>query len=152
MFGFLRKAAPPQVDPGVQDAFVERVRTAAEAVRQALPLETQQILDYSPGSLARLDQVALQVQRGEFTLTPLQRVGIAAYVYEVARGCHGGLYEVCDDEDPVVLVVGEPEFAVCLCAISHVERRLAGHEPEPLPAFYARHVDAVRAARSEVVR
>ena len=63
-------------------------------------------LDYTPGSIHALDAALEAAHVGALALTPMQTVGAAAYLYEVRRE-HGGLYEVCDDEDPVVLVCGE---------------------------------------------
>lgn len=147
MFGFLKNTQ--HVDEDAQDEFVERVHTAAEEFLTAV--SDQSALDYSLQSLGALDSVLDDAHQGRITLTPMQTVGAAAYLYEVARRHYGGLYEVCDDEDPVVLVTGEPEFDVCLCAIAKVERRIRGGEAEALPAFFQRYVSAVNARASVTI-
>jgi len=148
MFGFLRNTQ--QVDEEVQDEFIERVTGAAQAFLEAVP--DTSALDYSVESIAALDAVLEEAHRGLLTLTPMQRVGAAAYLYEVGRRHYGGLYEVCDDEDPVVLVTGEPEFDVCLCAISKVERRLRNGAADTLPEFFQHYVRAVNARASDTIR
>ncbi len=77
---------------------------------------------------------------------------MAAYLYEVARRSHGGQYEVCDNDDPAVLVTGQPAFDVCLCGISRGERTLEGKVDEPLAAFFGRFEAAVAAARPAILR
>ncbi len=152
MFGFLNKTQVRYVDPQVQDEFVQKVSAAADAFLLAIEPAERAAYDFSPGSVIRLDAAAARVRDGALELTPLQRVGMAAYLYEVARRHQGGIYEVCDDDDPVVLVTGDPQCEICLCAISRVERNLAGAQPEPLSDLYARYVDAVQADRPELVR
>ncbi|AHV94020.1 hypothetical protein [Bordetella holmesii] len=149
MFGFFKKQAP-EPNPEVQAEFGERVNAAAADFLAALPDASR--FDYLPASVALLDSVAAQVRAGEFSLTPMQRVGMAAYLYEVARRSHGGQYEVCDNDDLVVLVTGQPDFDVCLCGISRVERTLSGKEDEPLLAFYRRYEAAVSAAAPATLR
>ncbi|CFW31188.1 Uncharacterised protein [Bordetella pertussis] len=149
MFGFRRKDTQ-QYDQEAQDAFVERVAAAARDFVAAVPAGAG--LDYSPASIAALDAVLEQAHLGALALDPVQRVGAAAYLYEVARRRHGGLYEVCDDDDPVVLVTGEPEFDVCLCAIAKVERRIDAGPQEDLRPFFGRYEQAVAARRPDIIR
>ncbi|MBO1113984.1 hypothetical protein [Bordetella petrii] len=148
MFGFLRNTQ--QVDEEVQDEFIERVNSAAEAFLAAVP--DTPALDYSIESVTALDAVLEEAYQGRLTLTPMQTVGAAAYLYEVGRRHYGGLYEVCDDEDPVVLVTGEPDFDVCLCAISKVERRVRNGAADTLPEFFQHYVRAVTARSSDTIR
>src|SRR3546814_3302128 len=139
MFGFLRNTQ--EVDEEVQDEVIVRVNSAAEAFLAAVP--DTPALDYSIESVTALDAVLEEAYQGRLTLTPMQTVGAAAYLYEVGRRHYGGLYEVCDDEDPVVLVTGEPDFDVCLCAISKVERRVCNGAADTLPEFFQPYVRAV---------
>ncbi len=147
MFGFLKTPLP--VDEDVQDEFIERVQAAAEDFLTVVP--ERSALDYSPESVIGLESVLDEAYRGRLTLSPMQTVGAAAYLYEVARRHYGGLYEVCDDDDPVVLVTSEAGFEVCLCAISKVERRLQHGEAEALTTFFQRFVSAVNARESVTI-
>ncbi|AZY51429.1 hypothetical protein [Bordetella avium] len=151
MFGLFKKKAQAVLpNPEVQAEFIDRVSQAAADFLAAL--SDTQGLDYQPASVALLDRVAARVRAGTLSLSPMQRVGMAAYLYEVARRAHGGQYEVCDNDDPVVLVIGEPVFDVCLCGISRVESTLQGRVQEPLAVFYGRFEAAVRAARPALLR
>jgi hypothetical protein len=134
MFDFIKRVKKDEA-ARLQVEFIQNVRQAAiqfQDVARAQALE----LDFSEQSLTLADRIIAMAHAGSITLDPLQRLGAAAYVYEVAREHYGGLYEVCDEEDPVVLVTGEPEFDVCLCAISKVEKLVSDPTQEPLALFF----------------
>ena len=161
MFDFLTQATQQEKE-AVQGEFIENVQRAAAGFTTAVASFTLDAqgrgapysagLDYSVSSLVLLDHIVERVRAKEVTLRPMQTIGISAYIYEVARRHHSGLYEVCDDDDPVVLVTGEPEFDVCLCAISFINSRLAGEADEPLSTFFDRYVAAVNARASVIIR
>lgn len=161
MFDFLTQRTA-QADLDVQAEFVANVSQAAQRFTDAAQvrlLDTQGRgspytagLDYSVTSMAIVDTLVHDVIAGTLSLDAMQTLGMSAYIYEVARRHHGGLYEVCDDDDPVVLVTGEPDFDVCLCAISFVTQRLALGTDETFPAFMARYVAAVQAKASTTIR
>src|SRR3546814_8250484 len=85
MFGFLKNTQ--QVDEEVQDEFIERVNGAAEAFLAAVP--DTAALDYSIESVAALDAVLDDAHNGRLSLTPMQTVGAAAYLYEIGRRHYG---------------------------------------------------------------
>ena len=161
MFDFLTQRTE-QADPDVQAEFVTNVSQAAQRFTDAAQgrlVDAQGRtapytagLDYSVSSMTIVDTLLDEVAAGTLVLDPMQTLGVSAYLYEVARRHYGGLYEVCDDDDPVVLVTGEPDFDVCLCAISFITQRLASGTDEPSPSFMARYVDAVRAKASTTIR
>jgi hypothetical protein len=82
----------------------------------------------------------------------MQTVGAAAYLYEVGRRAHGGLYEVCDDEDPVVLVCGQPGTEVCFGAIAKVERRIRYGAAEAIPPYFEQFMAALQAGEARTIR
>ena len=82
----------------------------------------------------------------------MQTVGAAAYLYEIGRRAHGGLYEVCDDEDPVVLVCGDPGFEVCFGAIAKVERRIRYGASEAIPAYFELFTTALQTGEAQTIR
>ncbi len=153
MFGFFRKKARPlDVAQEVQAEFIERVIAAAADFVAALPAELAAQMDFSPASLAGLDAVAERVRSGELALTPMQRVGMATYLYEVARRRHGGQYAVIDNDDPVVLVCGRPGVEICLGAIGRIERLLDGRKI-PMPTrLYAEFDSAIAAGLPKILR
>ena len=146
MFGFLKINQDAKRDE-VQQEFVARVAHAAQDFVQAAGPDGAG-LDYSLSSVHALEAAHL----GTLPLTPMQTVGAAAYLYEVARRAHGGLYEVCDDEDPVVLVCGSPETEVCFGAIAKVERRIRYGAAEAIPPYFDRFLAALDAGAATTVR
>jgi hypothetical protein len=66
-------------------------------------------------------------------------------------GEFGGRYLRFDEDNPLVLVVGEPEFSVGLCAMSKVQGRVVNGPEDDIPFFYAGFVDAVSRRTSATV-
>ncbi|MDQ2187602.1 hypothetical protein RBI13_20665 [Alcaligenaceae bacterium A4P071] len=151
MFEFLKRDSQDDTQQ-IQDEFVANVQAAADGFVADFARDDL-VLDYGAASLRAVDMLLGQASLGKLELSSLQSLGAASYVYEVARRAHGGLYEVCDDDDPVVLVTGEPDFDVCLCAISKVEKAARGTDRgDSLPEFYQRFAAGVAARASEVIR
>jgi len=150
MFGFL-KTNQDATRHEVQEEFVARVAGAAQDFVEAAG-STGAVLDYSPSSVHALDDALEAAHLGSLPLTPMQTVGAAAYLYEVGRRAHGGLYEVCDDEDPVVLVCGEPGSEVCFGAIAKVERRIRYGAAEAIPAYFERFMTALQTGEAQTIR
>lgn len=134
-----------------QAEFIERVAEAA-ALFTAAAVEHAHELDFSQASLEAVDDILQRAHEGSLHLDAAQAMGAAAYIYEVARQNYGGQYEVCDNDDPVVLVTGSPHFEVCLCAMSRVERRLRAGADASIPAFFDAYVQRVAVRASAVVR
>lgn len=150
MFGFLKINQDAKRDE-VQQEFVARVAHAAQDFVQAAGPDGAG-LDYSLSSVHALEAALEAAHLGTLPLTPMQSVGAAAYLYEVARRAHGGLYEVCDDEDPVVLVCGSPETEVCFGAIAKVERRIRYGAAEAIPPYFDRFLAALDAGAATTIR
>jgi hypothetical protein len=150
MFGFLKINQDAKRDE-VQEEFVARVAGAAQDFVQVAG-QTGAVLDYSPSSVHALDEALEAAHLGTLPLTPMQTVGAAAYLYEVGRRAHGGLYEVCDDEDPVVLVCGQPGTEVCFGAIAKVERRIRYGAAEAIPPYFEQFVAALEAGEARTIR
>jgi len=150
MFGFLKINQDAKRNE-VQEEFVARVADAAQDFVQVAG-QTGAVLDYSPSSVHALDEALEAAHLGTLPLTPMQTVGAAAYLYEVGRRAHGGLYEVCDDEDPVVLVCGQPGTEVCFGAIAKVERRIRYGAAEAIPPYFEQFVAALQAGEARTIR
>ena len=150
MFGFLKINQDAKRDE-VQEEFVARVAGAAQDFVQAAG-PTGAVLDYTPSSVHALDEALEAAHVGTLPLTPMQTVGAAAYLYEVGRRAHGGLYEVCDDEDPVVLVCGDPGTEVCFGAIAKVERRIRYGSAEAIPPYFEQFRMALQAGEARTIR
>ncbi|MBB1594505.1 hypothetical protein [Achromobacter sp. UMC46] len=150
MFGFLQINQDAKRDE-VQEEFVARVADAAQDFVQAAR-STGALLDYSLSSVHALDDALEAAHVGTLPLTPMQTVGAAAYLYEIGRRAHGGLYEVCDDEDPVVLVCGDPGSEVCFGAIAKVERRIRYGASEAIPAYFELFTAALQTGEAHTIR
>ncbi|CAB3727558.1 MULTISPECIES: hypothetical protein [Achromobacter] len=150
MFGFLKINQDANLDE-VQEAFVARVADAAQDFVDAAGT-TGAVLDYSLSSVHALDDALEAAHLGTLPLTPMQTVGAAAYLYEVGRRAHGGLYEVCDDEDPVVLVCGDPGSEVCFGAIAKIERRIRDGATESIPAYFEQFTTALQTGEARTIR
>jgi hypothetical protein len=150
MFGFLKINQDANLDE-VQEAFVARVVDAAQDFVDAAGT-TGAVLDYSLSSVHALDDALEAAHLGTLPLTPMQTVGAAAYLYEVGRRAHGGLYEVCDDEDPVVLVCGDPGSEVCFGAIAKIERRIRDGATESIPAYFEQFTTALQTGEARTIR
>ncbi|WP_447578762.1 hypothetical protein [Achromobacter kerstersii] len=150
MFGFLKINQDANLDE-VQEAFVARVADAAQDFVDAAGT-TGAVLDYSLSSVHALDDALEAAHLGTLPLTPMQTVGAAAYLYEVGRRAHGGLYEVCDDEDPVVLVCGDPGSEVCFGAIAKIERRIRDGATESIPAYFEQFTTALLTGEARTIR
>jgi hypothetical protein len=134
-----------------QAEFVERIAEAA-AIFTGAAADHAYELDFSQASLGAVDDLLQRAHEGSLHLDAVQAMGAAAYIYEVARLNYGGQYEVCDNDDPVVLVTGSPHFEVCLCAMSRVERRLRVGPDASIPVFFDAYVQRVAARASVIVR
>lgn len=150
MFGFLKINQDATLDE-VQEAFVAKVADAAQDFVEVAG-STGAVLDYSLSSIHALDDALEAAHLGTLPLTPMQTVGAAAYLYEVGRRAHGGLYEVCDDADPVVLVCGDPGAEVCFGAISKVERRIRDGATESIPAYFELFTSALQTGEAQTIR
>jgi hypothetical protein len=149
MFDFIKRVKDNEA-VRLQAEFVQNVRQAATQFLDVAKTQALE-LDFSEQSLAVVDRIIAMAREGAITLDPLQRLGAAAYVYEVAREHYGGLYEVCDEDDPVVLVTGQPEFDVCLCAISKVEKLARDVSQDSLTVFFTRYTASVSARASVTI-
>lgn len=94
-------------------------------------------LDYSPESLVAVDEYLDRMHQRRVTLSQEQWYGAAAYIFEVARRQYGGRYlRGHDEENPFVLVIGEPEFQIGFCAMGKVQGRVRNGMEDNIPFFY----------------
>ncbi|VTT99054.1 Uncharacterized protein OS=Shewanella sp. HN-41 GN=SOHN41_03035 PE=4 SV=1 [Gemmataceae bacterium] len=124
-------------------------QTAAEAVETA-EMMGYGALDYTPASLAVLEEVLAGIAAGFAELTLDQRrvasQQFGCYVLEVAHREFGGRYAWFEQRDQPLLVVGEPEFRVALIAWDKVLGRLSGDPADSIPFFYTGFAERVRRA------
>ena len=122
------------------NAILEEVTTAAERAVTSLQARAGGRLDYSPASLAAVDEMLVEVsgyaaELDETVVTGLvQQLG--CYVLEVARRAYGGTYYWHDEGEQPILVVGEPDAHVALMTWSKVVGRLTGDEGDDIVYFF----------------
>ena len=122
------------------NAILEEVTTAAECAVTSLQARAGGRLDYSPVSLAAVDEMLVEVsayaaELDEAVVTGLvQQLG--CYVLEVARRAYGGTYYWHDEGEQPILVVGEPDAHVALMTWSKVVGRLTGDEGDDIVYFF----------------
>ncbi|TWX40420.1 hypothetical protein ES689_02890 [Frigoribacterium sp. ACAM 257] len=82
-------------------------------------------LDFSPASVGTLDAVIAR-HRGDVDADGVPdavSLGAACYFFETVRREYGGRLCSGSGDDPLVLVVGEPDFCLCVPAVSKVVQR-----------------------------
>ena len=136
----------------LEDVMAEQARELAglaEAVFHPAPLPGP--LDFTRSSLEVLDRTlgVLHDRRAELPIS-LQNAA-AAYIFEVARREFGGRLLSYREEDPLILVVGEPDFEAALAAYSKVRGRVVNGPEDNIPFFYDGLVSAVAQRRSALI-
>ena len=94
-------------------------------------------LDYSPESLEIVDGLLGDLHTKGVALPEDVQVDVSAYIFEVARREFGGRYLSGDDENPFVLMIGEPDFQLGVMVMSKVAGRVANGPEDNIPFFYA---------------
>lgn len=109
-------------------------------------------LDYSPESLDLIDRLLGDFHTRGGTLPEGLHADVSAYVFEVARRQFGGRYLRGDDENPLVLVIGEPDFQLGVMAMSKVAGRVANGPEDNIPFFYDGIAPLVARGKSATLR
>lgn len=94
-------------------------------------------LDYSEASLAHVDRILDDFYTQAAPLPNDLHFLASAYVFETARRQFGGRYLRSDDDNPFVLVIGEPKCQIGVCAMSKVRGRATNGLEDSIPFFYA---------------
>ncbi|NRP85254.1 hypothetical protein GFPCMMHI_01139 [Ensifer adhaerens] len=94
-------------------------------------------LDYSESSLLLVDQVLDDFYRKQATLPEDLHFLASAYVFETTRRQFGGRYLRGDQDNPFVLVIGEPDFRVGIMVMGKIRGRAVNGPEDGIPFFYA---------------
>lgn len=127
---------------------LQDVTHAAEAAVTAMQERAGGKLDYSPQSLAMVEELLAEAapfvhELPEEALTSLvQQVG--CYVLEVARKQFGGVYAWFAERQQPILVVGEPAAHIALMTWSKVRGRLKGDAGDNIPFFFQGFAERAR--------
>lgn len=98
------------------------------------PIDAKQ-LDFSRESLQLVDQILQDFYVRKVSLPEDLYFLASAYVFECAKRKFGGRYLRGDEDDPFVLVIGEPDCQIGFCAMHKVKGR-AKNGPEDSLVFF----------------
>jgi hypothetical protein len=135
----------------------EVVRMAAAAVEN-LQERAKGRLDYTPSSLAAIEEILAEAAgyRDKLSEEQVQTIAqmVGCYILEVGRrdlgGDLGGGYYWHENREQPILVVGEPDFHVALMTWDKVRGRLRGDAADSIPFFYDGFAERARQAEPGV--
>lgn len=116
-----------------QDPNTDFVDAAARFAEFVAPKVT---LDGSRASLDAVDGLLGEMHASGQEIPEPVWYDVSAYINEVARREFGGRYVRVDEQDPVALVIGEPEFGVLVRTMSKVRGRVTNGDEDNIPFFY----------------
>ena len=93
-------------------------------------------LDYSYNSIAFVDNILQDFYIQQAHLPVDLHFLSSAYVFECARKQYGGRYLRGDDDNPFVLVIGEPDCEIGFCAMEKIHKRVTNGPDDNLQFFY----------------
>lgn len=93
-------------------------------------------LDYSEASLATVDAFLERYHRGDLLWDGSLLMPTSAYVFEVIRRRFGGRYLASTADNPIVIVLGEPEFQLGVMVMGKITGRILNGDEDNLPFFY----------------
>lgn len=141
MFDFLKKkpAMPATLEEGMASQAEDFVGAFS---RPGAPIDGAK-LDYTAASLALVDRVLDDFFKQQAPLPDDLHFLASAYVFEVARREFGGRYLRGDEDNPFVLVIGQGDAQVGVCAMGKVRGRAVNGPEDDLGFFYAGIAPAV---------
>lgn len=107
---------------------------AASFVLDADP-EARAGLDYSRASLRAVDEMLGELHLRRDALPADRRLLVSAYVFETLRREFGGEYRRGGDENPWILVIGEPDFQLEVLAMGKIAGRVENGDEDDLVFF-----------------
>ena len=133
-FNFLKRKRMPAI---IEDAMASQAADFVNAFsRPQAPIDGSK-LDYSEDSLQLVDQVLDDFYRKQAQLPEDLHFLAPSYVFETARRQFGGRYLRGDQDNPFVLVIGEPDFRLGVLAMGKIKGRATDELGDSIPFFYA---------------
>lgn len=93
-------------------------------------------LDHSRASLDLVDEILAGFDADDRPLPSELHFQASAYIGEVARREFGGRYLAGDEDNPYVLVIGEPHFQIGVMVMGKVAGRVKNGPEDSIPFFY----------------
>jgi hypothetical protein len=133
LFDFLKRKRMPAT---IEDAMASQAADFVNAFLSPMaPIDASK-LDYSESSLRLIDQVLDDFYRKQATLPEDLHFLASAYVFETARRQFGGRYLRGDQDNPFVLVIGEPDFQLGVLVMGKIKGRAVNGPEDSIPFFY----------------
>ncbi|MCH4547013.1 hypothetical protein MK632_14680 [Rhizobium changzhiense] len=149
LFDFLKCRKMPAT---IEDAMASQATDFVDAFSQPrAPIDASK-LDFSEGSLHLVDQVLQDLYQRQAALPDDLHFLASAYVFETARRQFGGRYLRGDQENPFVLVIGEPDFRVGVLVMAKIKGRAVNGPEDNNPFFYAGIAPLVERRASATLR
>ncbi len=134
LFDFLKRRRMPKT---LEDGMASQANDFVQAFRGEGSPVPEGALDYSEESLIHVDNILDDFHRQGAALPEDLHFLTSAYVFETARRQFGGRYLRGDDENPFVLVLGEPACQIGVLVMGKVAGRATNGEEDSIPFFYA---------------
>lgn len=119
---------------------------AASFVLGTADPEARAGLDYTRASLRTVDDLLGELHRRGEPLSADRHLSASAYVFEVLRQAFGGEYRRGDNENPWILVIGEPDFQLDVLVMGKIAGRVKNGEEDDL-VFFCDGIPALIEAR-----
>lgn len=105
--------------------------------------------NFSVESLQKLDDILDELNDYELDKSTLYSATSMAgsYIFEVARRNYGGKYYWDEERKQPVLVTGEPNFSVSICAFEKVKDRIINGKEDSIPFYFNGYMEAVEKGR-----
>lgn len=133
LFDFLRRKKVPNT---IEDAMASQAQDFVSAFTGTnSPVDTTR-LDYSESSLELIDQILQDFFLQAAPLPEDLHFMASAYVFETIRMQFGGRYLRYDEDNPFVLVIGEPEFQLAVCVMEKIKKRALNGPEDSILFFY----------------
>ncbi|MGZ9720282.1 hypothetical protein [Rhizobium miluonense] len=134
LFDFLKRRRMPAT---IEDAIASQAADFVNAFsRPGAPIDGPK-LDYSEDSLNLVDQVLQDFYQNQAQLPDDLHFVASAYVFETARRRFGGRYLRGDQDNPFVLVVGEPDCRIGVMVMGKIRGRTTNGPEDNIPFFFA---------------
>lgn len=129
---FRRKRMPKTPEAGMQSQAADFINAFSG---EGSPIDAT-LLDYSKDSLELVDSILQDFYKQKAELPEDLHFMLSAYVFECARVAFGGRYLRGDEDNPFVLVIGEPECQIGFCVMEKVHKRVKNGPEDSIPFFY----------------
>ncbi|MDH1262765.1 hypothetical protein [Pseudomonas sp. GD03944] len=134
IFDIFRKK--PKMPASIEDGMASQAHDFINAFRSpGAPIDAAQ-LDFSRESILLVDHVLHDFYSQGAQLPEDLHFLASAYLFECARRHYGGRYLRGDENNPFVLVIGEPDFKIGFCAMEKVSGRTTNGPEDNLQFFF----------------